>query len=558
MGMAASQARYLALVARKSNCEYEGQQINQSRLALANQSADLFTRLLTLQVPTTPAQSDFQYTTYTFTDGDNEYTIDKWNHLADAEGEGYNYAVTYHYSKEDNVGYQKYKLDPQVLYSQKAPASTDDPTLEITKIEMALTDINGLYEAAKAAEDAKNEAIAKARNVGNYRDKSTYKTVTTNKDSSTQYTVNPIPETLEDGTVVEPESSVFILLNSVEDTEKKESIKKILDTLNSKNYDVFSDSDIGADYANIFYNAATDSIAFAKDLSALDTSSGRTVTPTSLPIYHILDSSTVPEGSYTMQYLLDEVNARTIEYNTAKVAYNNSSDEIYERYNIPKKLGNTELTPLSKVDLMDENVAASIAKIIAKMKEEGIETNLTKCFNTLTEEYNADTYIGGIYSYDQAASTYYTSYYDLYNSVIYGDGVNNIDNQKKLPYYGTQDMDVEIEYTSRALIEKDKSGRFKSIRLEGDSLVYDLTAITEIDQVAYQDAMNEASYQKALYDKKVQEINAKTSIIQQQDKELELRLKQLDTEQNALNTEIDAVSKVVKDNIEKSFKTFGG
>ena len=40
MGMAASQARYLALTARKTNVEYEGQQINQERTALANQSAD--------------------------------------------------------------------------------------------------------------------------------------------------------------------------------------------------------------------------------------------------------------------------------------------------------------------------------------------------------------------------------------------------------------------------------------------------------------------------------------------------------------------------------------
>lgn len=56
----------------------------------------------------------------------------------------------------------------------------------------------------------------------------------------------------------------------------------------------------------------------------------------------------------------------------------------------------------------------------------------------------------------------------------------------------------------------------------------------------------------------VQDINVKTSLIQQEDQQLELRLKQLDTEQNALSTEIDAVSKVVKDNIEDSFKTFGG
>ena len=56
----------------------------------------------------------------------------------------------------------------------------------------------------------------------------------------------------------------------------------------------------------------------------------------------------------------------------------------------------------------------------------------------------------------------------------------------------------------------------------------------------------------------IQDINAKTSIIQRQDQQLELRLKQLDTEQRALSTEIDAVSKVVQDNIESSFKTFGG
>ena len=70
--------------------------------------------------------------------------------------------------------------------------------------------------------------------------------------------------------------------------------------------------------------------------------------------------------------------------------------------------------------------------------------------------------------------------------------------------------------------------------------------------------MNQYYYENAQYDKTVQDINAKTSLIQQEDQQLELRLKQLDTEQNALSTEIDAVSKVVKDNVEKSFKTFGG
>ena len=36
MGLAASQARFLNLTARKTNLEYEGQQINQQRTTLAN------------------------------------------------------------------------------------------------------------------------------------------------------------------------------------------------------------------------------------------------------------------------------------------------------------------------------------------------------------------------------------------------------------------------------------------------------------------------------------------------------------------------------------------
>ena len=77
------------------------------------------------------------------------------------------------------------------------------------------------------------------------------------------------------------------------------------------------------------------------------------------------------------------------------------------------------------------------------------------------------------------------------------------------------------------------------------------------DEDAYNDAMNKYYYEQALYDKKVQDINAKTEKIQTEDRTLELRLKQLDTEQNALQTEMDAVKKVISKNVESTFKTFG-
>ena len=66
MGMAASQARYLGLTARKTNVEYEGQQVNQARTALANQSANLFNQLLTLEVPTPPSTTDYTTLQYSY------------------------------------------------------------------------------------------------------------------------------------------------------------------------------------------------------------------------------------------------------------------------------------------------------------------------------------------------------------------------------------------------------------------------------------------------------------------------------------------------------------
>ncbi len=48
MGMAASQARYLTLTARKSDLEFTGQQINQSRTQLADVTNQLFNTVTTL------------------------------------------------------------------------------------------------------------------------------------------------------------------------------------------------------------------------------------------------------------------------------------------------------------------------------------------------------------------------------------------------------------------------------------------------------------------------------------------------------------------------------
>ena len=75
MGMAASQARWISLAARKTNVEYEGQQINQARTALANESSQLWNELYNMEVPTAPSTTEFTTTQYTFQNGDSTQTI---------------------------------------------------------------------------------------------------------------------------------------------------------------------------------------------------------------------------------------------------------------------------------------------------------------------------------------------------------------------------------------------------------------------------------------------------------------------------------------------------
>ena len=111
-----------------------------------------------------------------------------------------------------------------------------------------------------------------------------------------------------------------------------------------------------------------------------------------------------------------------------------------------------------------------------------------------------------------------------------------------------------------ARFEQDSTGRLIKVTLkpgEEDEVTYAVTTNTITDQAKYDDAMNQYEYDKFQYDQAIQEINAKIEIIQNEDKNLELRLKQLDTEQEAIQTEKDAVQKVIEKNTESTFKTFG-
>lgn len=110
--------------------------------------------------------------------------------------------------------------------------------------------------------------------------------------------------------------------------------------------------------------------------------------------------------------------------------------------------------------------------------------------------------------------------------------------------------------TDQGQVVFDTNGRMTAVVIEGKE--YALSSKTETDEAAYEDAYNKYEYEKYLYNQNVAEINAEISIIHIQDKKLELQLEQLDTERTTLTTEIEAVEKVLGENIDRTYKTFNG
>lgn len=318
MGMAASQARLIEITARKNNVEYEGQQINQQRTNLANESAGLFNQMLTLKVPTPPSTADFTTTQYTFNDGTHECTITDIGAINDPQ---YNYNIKYYYSENVYTGVRQ------------------------TKGTMTASNVGGVYYLG-----------------------------------TTKLTA---------------------------------------------------------------YNATDDSTAVNEIIK---------------------DTSTLANPTNFHQ------------------------------------------------DLIDDPTGSRIFK------------------------------------YKSGGQTYYVGLRDL--TTIMEPNVGPID------IYYAADLATKRNVQTDAYLQKEDSGRFSSVQPKDYSKAFDLNAQSVTDELAYQDAMNEYTFQQQAYQQQVQSINAKTEIIQQEDRTLELKLKQLDTEQEALQTELDAVKKVIDKNIEQTFKTF--
>ncbi len=579
MGMAASQARYIALTARKSNVEYEGQQINQARLALANQSANLFNQMMGMSVPTPPSTTDFTTIQYSFSDGVNTEVLSNYYQLGNSDSE-YNYVVTTYHNEKVYTGSKKLLNDPQVQatatnHFSYDPTSTDNntsmnvakawkntdgtygmqPTDGSTSIfrpvtakeedqVRAINKGNGLYEAQAAAGDApatnglfKNITIDgagtfNADNVDSFKyDGSTFQKVTYNAAGT------GMPEGTKDiidSVIQTPGTNVYYV---------------------DENGRVITDADLKAAETGYGVGGATN----PEEPIAIREAKGQGLETAGDQKYYTDGKKFITKAD------LDNAVAKYNKYvETGKKEPNDvnfinvSNDPTFSNYTA---VGNCSLTELKEQDIENEDVWTELEQIMKDMKgpngSQLASENFAACFDT---DENGDlVYKGGIYTFQMGGTTYYTTKNDLDASLGTSIVDNGIDVQQgKLNYYNASYLETKVEETQKALLETDGAGRFKTVKFENDSVTYSLNAETVTDEAAYKDAMNQYYYENAEYEKMISDINAKTEILQAQDRTLELRLEQLNTEQSALQNEMEAVKKVVDKHVEQGFKTFGG
>ncbi|MBO6087490.1 hypothetical protein J6P92_03985 [bacterium] len=422
MGMAASQARYLGLTARKTNVEYEGQQVNQARTALAMQAANTFNELLKLEVPTAPSQTDFVTMQYSYMDGTQKEIISEMTPLSN-DPDGYNYMITHYHFSDVYHGVKTNKANPQVYI---------DTSVEFKNVPYG----DVAYDAATTTYKVKGNEVS-------------------------QY--NPTDET------------------------EKAAYDRII-----KVYPAFAEYPLSEVYK---YTDSSGEIYFTTIGSLEEAVS--TTDPKDLKVYTVEAKADTP------------------------IYVGNSKVSKYDESDIDQKLAYEQICK----DFPTEKIA------------------------TVTKDK--------IYTWQSQGKTYFATLEDLTNTAISApDPTKPTENQSKLTEYNAEDVKEKIEQKQRAFVELDASGRPQTLRYEDSTATYAIATERSIDEAAYQDAMNQYNYNMSVYEKRIADINAKTEKIQQQDRTLELRLRQLDTEQEALQTEMEAVKKVIDKNIESTFKTF--
>jgi len=435
MGLSASQARLLSLTARQSNLEYEGQQINQQRTTLSNESSNYYNSLLEMEVPVPPSSNDYTKIVYTFTIGGNTATIDET------------------LPQQDDIGNTTYIVSYTTTLS----------TIGVQENESYKT-----AASAKKTEGAVN-AIANSSSA-KYDENNTYYLSTMNRVTQDE--------------IKEMGITQAYVLGTAGDYDKDGAV-----IIGADGYQITADK----------YQAITD----ATEKKACK-------------VYLKDDNADPTAQKYAISYAQIPNEKTFDEYKDKNVIYQ------YDETGTDKGFYSYKASSGNEYTVVDSQYEESFL--------------------------NAGLDMNDYYQYEATSGIRFVKREDV---------EGNLNSQSRtITTYAVSSIKVTKENTlSGATIEFDSSGRISSLTDE-EGHTYTMTATTETDNQAYDDAYNQYEYNQYVYDQKQNEINANIEILQAQDKSLELRLSTLDTQHSAIQTELEAVKKVMSKNIDNSFKTF--
>ena len=445
MGLSASQARLLSLTARQSNLEYEGQQINQQRTTLSNESSNYYNSLLEMSVPVPPSTNDYTKVVYTFQIGGNEATVKE------------------SLPQDDEIGNTTYLVKYTTTLS----------TIGIAE--------NESYKTAANASKTTGKMAASTDTAGNYDSNKTYYLSTVNRVTNDEAI-----------SLMEDDQPIYVLCDAIGSANL---------VIGPNGYEI-------------------DPAVYSK-LSDEDQKACR--------LYQTYDKTNADHAKST-KYALSYAkipNQDTFIAQFEKYTGKDSKsygDKVYEydESGTDKGFFSYHASNMSDFTVVDPKYAESFI--------------------------NADLNIDDYYQYESSSGIRFVKREDV---------EGNLNNQtRSIATSAVATIEVIKENTlSNAHIEFDAQGRIANITDE-EGHTYTMTATTETDNAAYDDAYNQYEYNQYVYDQRQNEINANIKILQAQDKSLELRLSTLDTQHSAIQTELEAVKKVMSKNIENSFKTF--
>ncbi len=506
MGMSASQARYIALTARMSDTEYEAQQINQQRLTLSNKMNEIQEQAMNMDVPTPPAKQDFMVDSYTGKTKSGQ----PLNVLVNNDG-----SITVIPSHNGTIVERGDKLDVTNGASVNLVKTTMDSVAKTLEKGREFTvKVPGIKEELKEVvqQPAAQNTQSDVPESGEATDAN--ETAQTNQAAQTE------PEVTYEST------GRYIL-----DNEKTMEVKVKADgSLEPAEYQLPAGAKLaeGVSLANQTCKFENKEYTF----SQMKTFAKNALTQES--IENVLQNYRGENGKSLS--LDDIVNDKTFfQVKQGAVIYEQVSTNPDAKETTVN--GRTVLSIDDAKSLYGNDATSSFGHALS-----GLEHSYGDESDNWINEWSV------IVDNSGKEVTY---------SFCKTEDLNNSENGRVQTYVttkGTYEDDPVIIPTDDIVF--DETGHIAEIYVDGDKIR--LLYGQEVDEVEYDLAMNKYNIEKAMYDQEQNELNKKTSIYQRQDKQLELKLTRLDSERNALNTELEAVKKVIQDAIDKGFKTFSG